>query len=760
MPVCNLSVCIIAKDEEQMLPDCLKSIKDIASEIILVDTGSQDKTIHIAESFGAKIFQTSWEQDFSKARNLAISKAKEPFILTIDADERLVNPELLIQELKMATNDTAGWLIEVLSETINASGLREKYISNLLRLFRNHPDIKFYGAIHEQISESIIKLGFKIKNTQIQFYHLGYSLSSENMQKKQIRNLEILNKVIENGENTPYNYYQRAKTYFALEKIESAENDISISIENALPKGTLKPQALNWGAMIAYKAGKIELAKIRAKKSIELLPKQTFAHFILGEIYFNEGNYGEAFEHYDAMFDTDVHAKIIGDIVIPPEDIYYKKGRTLFALKIYKNALIEFEKGLNHNPKHIPCLIGSANIAYNLKKFEEAKNILQKAYEIAPDNEDIVKYLELVNKSISKAYSGIIQKSEYSSEKDILITLSMIVKNEEKFLSGCLESVKGIVDEIVIVDTGSTDRTREIALSYNAKLYDFEWINDFSAARNEALKHSNGRWILYLDADERLSEDSRKNIRQLLMNVSEDIGGIICTLESDHSLISGKTEIHRGGYPRLFRNYGYPSISFSGRVHEQITPSILALGKSLIFSDIVIQHLGYNRSREEMEQKIKRNYSMLIQHVKEEPLNAYAWYQLGQTLAHMRLIKEAEETIKFAIESGNLSNSVYASACATLSQLTGNQKKFEEALHWAEKSLEKAPEQMYANHLKAYALMYLGRLDEAEYAFNETLRIAKKKKGVPLSGFDIVVPEEAIFKGLEELYEKRKIKAG
>lgn len=756
----ELSVCIIAKDEEQMLAECLKSINGIASEIILVDTGSEDKTIEIAYSFGAKVIQTNWEQDFSKARNLALSYASKPFILSIDADERLINPEILKHELTNASDDTGGWLIEVISETINSTGLREKYISNLLRLFRNHREIKFYGAIHEQISDSIIQLGYKIKNTQIQFHHLGYSLSPENMKKKQMRNLEILNKVIQKGENTAYNYFQRAKTHFALENLKLAEEDIAISIDNALPAGTLKPQALNWGALIAYKAGKIELAKRRAKNSVELLPKQTFAHFILGEILFNEANYGEAFEHYSAMFDTDVQAKIVGDIIFHPEDIYYKKGRALFALKMYKDALIEFEKGLQHNPRHIPCLIGSANIAYNLKKFDEAKKILDNAYEIAPDNEDVVKYLELVNKNISKIHTKVSPQISNTQAKDILITLSMIVKNEEKFLPGCLESVKDVVDEIVIVDTGSSDRTKEIALSYNAKIFDFEWVNDFAAARNEALKHCNGKWILYLDADERLSEESKKNLRQLLMNVPEDIGGIICTLESDHSLISGKSEIHRGGYPRLFRNFGYPKISFTGRVHEQITPSILALGKSLIFSDIVIHHLGYNRSREEMEQKIKRNYSMLIQHVKEEPLNAYAWYQLGQTLAHMRLIKEAEETIRFAIESGNLSNSVCASACATLAQLTGNQRKFDEALYWAEKSLEKAPEQMYATHLKAYALMYLGRYNEAENAFNETLRIARKKKGVPLSGFDIVVPEEAIFKGLEELKEKRKSKSG
>ena len=80
-----------------------------------------------------------------------------------------------------------------------------------------------------------------------------------------------------------------------------------------------------------------------------------------------------------------------------------------------------------------------------------------------------------------------------------MLTLSMIVKNEENYLGGCLESVKDIVDDIVIVDTGSTDKTIEIAEKYGAKIFHFEWVNDFSAARNFALAKSTGDWILYLD---------------------------------------------------------------------------------------------------------------------------------------------------------------------------------------------------------------------------------------------------------------------
>ncbi len=85
------------------------------------------------------------------------------------------------------------------------------------------------------------------------------------------------------------------------------------------------------------------------------------------------------------------------------------------------------------------------------------------------------------------------------------LSLCMIVKNEEKHLARCLSSVKDVADEIVIVDTGSTDKTIEIAESFSAKIFHFDWVNDFSAARNFALSKCTGDWILYLDADEELN---------------------------------------------------------------------------------------------------------------------------------------------------------------------------------------------------------------------------------------------------------------
>jgi glycosyltransferase involved in cell wall biosynthesis len=764
----DLSVCIIAKNEEEMLRDCLESIKSVADEIILVDTGSDDNTIAIAQEFGAIIYNFPWQNDFALARNESIKYATKSNILIIDADERLANPEILKSTIAQSNPETGGWLIEVKSEATRQDTSKDTYISNLLRMFRRHPEIKFTGIIHEQFLESLLQVGYKIENTELRFIHLGYSHDAESMKKKNLRNLELLDNAIASKTDHGYELYHRAKTYLGLGDLDKAERDIASCAKILNHKSATYPQALNFGAVIAYQRKNIDLSIERAKKSITIVPNQGFANFILGESYTAISDFASAFEAYKKMKEfegnTDLYARIIGDYNLPPEQLYFRLGRSLLGLKRIAEAEKHFAEGAKLNPSDTGNLVGLANCAFAKNEIKKAKTILENANSLTPGRPDILKFLSQVNAVLNpkdpadtprfrplEAQAPVVKPVV---EGKPLLTLAMIVKDEEEMLPGCLESVKGVVDEIVIVDTGSKDATVSIAEKYGAKIFHFEWIKDFAVARNESIKHANGEWILYLDADERLTEKSGPIIKNLLTRAGDDIGGFICTLESPHIQLDGETELHRGGYPRLFRNYGHPKISFKGRVHEQITPSIHALGKSIIFSDVIIEHLGYDRSREVMEGKIKRNYEMLLAHVKDEPLSGYAWFQLGQTLANMRLFEEAEKTIRFSISTGNLSNSVFASAAASLSQLVGNQKKFEEALYWAERSLEKAPDQVYALNLKAYALMYMDKATESLPLFEEILVRLDRKKSVPHTGFDIVINKKIVQHGIDESKKK------
>lgn len=757
----SLSVCLIAKNEENMIRDCLESVKDISNDIIVVDTGSIDDTKSIALEYTSKVYNYEWNDDFAAARNFCIENAKNDFILSIDCDERLINPKTLLSTLSQLDDNVGGVMVKVVSYNDKKEG-KDVFNSKMVRLFRNQPTIRFEGIIHEQVLNSILNAGYKIKDSEVEFIHEGYNHDAVTMRKKQKRNLDLLIRQSKQKPNSAYNLFQLARTYLALNDLENAEKEISKAINLSKDDDSVKPQALNYGGLIAYKNNQKELALKRALTSLSLQPNQGFANYIIGECNYDNHLHSSAINSYNAMLEAyrkeDLKAGIIGDYILPTSQIYFRLGRSNMAIGNVKEAKFNFEKGLEFNESDLNCLVGMADILNKESDYDNALFYLRKAKQLAPDKQELNHFIQVVLNSINNSQKNKVKNiaiNDLESAKPLL-TLSMIVKNEEKMLRGCLESAEKLVDEIVIVDTGSEDRTVEIAREFGAKVYHFDWINDFAAARNEALKHSNGKWILYLDADERISQFEIDKFRKSLSELSEDSGGLICTIESPHAnLTGGESDVHRGSYPRIFKNLGVDKVRFQGRVHEQISPSLKENNLKLLQSDIIIYHLGYDQSREIMEGKIERNYKMLLQHVREEPTNGYAWYQLGQTLGHMNLKKEAEETIKFALKCGNLSPMIEASASASLSQFTGNDKRFEEALKWANHSLNLVPNSLYAMNLRAYSLLHLGKFDEAEKEFEKTLELKSKfYSNAPTSGYDVDIPKSVIEDGLNKARNK------
>lgn len=223
-----------------------------------------------------------------------------------------------------------------------------------------------------------------------------------------------------------------------------------------------------------------------------------------------------------------------------------------------------------------------------------------------------------------------------------MLSLCMIVKNEEKHLARCLSSVKDVVDEIVIVDTGSSDRTIEIAESFDAKIFHFDWINDFSAARNYSLCKCSGSWILYLDADEELNPNS---VVELLSYKTHTPAGVYCTVKS-----IGTSDVNGNvmRYPRLFANV--PGIEFIGKVHEQIIDSLRNNKLPLIDSEIEIIHHGYAVDDDSLKQKKERNLELLLSSDSNKA-NAYDKLKLIQTLISLHRYDEAESRLNKLITS-------------------------------------------------------------------------------------------------------------
>lgn len=251
------------------------------------------------------------------------------------------------------------------------------------------------------------------------------------------------------------------------------------------------------------------------------------------------------------------------------------------------------------------------------------------------------------------------------------LTLSMIVKNEEKYLRECLESVQGIADEIVVVDTGSTDGTLSIAADFDAKIYQFDWINDFSAARNFALSKSTGNWILYLDADERLDNKSKDELLNIVQN--EKTIGVNCTINNIDEVRNNPKLMK---YVRLFKNSD--SIRFSGKAHEQIESSLIENNYEIKNSTIEIIHLGYNVSIEELKIKAERNLELMLSEYKKKP-TSYLSFQIANSYS---ILEDDMNKLRFYKEALNDSflKKEYKSICYVhLADYEMRQKNFEKA---------------------------------------------------------------------------------
>ncbi|KIQ95156.1 SPBc2 prophage-derived glycosyltransferase SunS [Anoxybacillus thermarum] len=206
------------------------------------------------------------------------------------------------------------------------------------------------------------------------------------------------------------------------------------------------------------------------------------------------------------------------------------------------------------------------------------------------------------------------------------VALVMIVKNEEKHLARCLRSVHKIVDDIVIVDTGSTDGTKSIAYSFGAKVFDFEWANDFSAARNYALMQSTCDWNLVLDADEYIVNDCKSIIRHFIETNERAIGRIKMVNEF---IQNGERRYAQSYLSRLLPK----GVTYVGKVHEQVDSPFPRQN-----IDVEVYHDGYVHTN-----KTERNLDLLLQELQQHPTDDYVLYQVGKQYKLLQQFNMAEK---------------------------------------------------------------------------------------------------------------------
>jgi tetratricopeptide (TPR) repeat protein len=251
----------------------------------------------------------------------------------------------------------------------------------------------------------------------------------------------------------------------------------------------------------------------------------------------------------------------------------------------------------------------------------------------------------------------------------------MIVKNEESNLPTCLESVAGLTDEIIVVDTGSTDATREIATRFGARVFDFPWIDSFAAARNESLQHATGKWIFWLDADDRLDPENRKRLRALFDRLPDSNVGYVmkCLCLPDPRSQSSTIVDH----VRLFRNK--LELRWEFRVHEQILPSMRRAGHKILWSDVVIRHVGY-QDTELRQRNLQRDLRLLHLENAERPDHPFTLFNLGSIAQELGRTEEALPLLQRSLELSAPLDSITRKLYALLAQCHRQLDHTEEAL--------------------------------------------------------------------------------
>ncbi|HLG24777.1 MAG TPA: tetratricopeptide repeat protein [Candidatus Nanoarchaeia archaeon] len=306
----TISLCMIVKDEQDNLSRCVDSVKSIVDEIIIVDTGSRDKTKEIAKKLGAKVIDYKWQDDFSAARNESLKHATKDWILTLDADE-LVSKEslqlikesikdekadgfLIIQKNYTNNTKTAGFITDSLKAEKNS--YPGWFGSAIVRLFRNNRGFEFEGTVHELVEPSIESKKGLIKPSNIIISNFG-NTDVEVLKKKHLFYLELCKK---KAKNTP-----SSKTCHEL-------------------------------GVLFRENGKISDASNAFKKSLSLEPKNSDALFELGVINENEGNYDGAISNYTES----LRIKKDSTAFLNLGTCYFKKGMLKEAKRNLSKAII------------------------------------------------------------------------------------------------------------------------------------------------------------------------------------------------------------------------------------------------------------------------------------------------------------------------------------------------------------------------------------------------------------------------------------
>jgi glycosyltransferase involved in cell wall biosynthesis len=670
-PPGTLTVAMIVKNEAKNIREAVESFRPIADEIVVYDTGSTDGTQDILASLGVRWIQGEWRGDFAWARNRSIEAARCAWVLWMDADDRIPADQVEnFRKLKTAPLDRAFGF-----QVINTQGglpLGGRFMQ--LRMFPNHPALRFRYKVHEQLLHAVAKLGLHTFWTETTLHHTGYE-DPELKQKKALRNLLLLEEDPERVAREPSLAMAIGDSYYILgeyEKgIEAYKRAMAMPDCEAINRDIYRELPACIGQGYA-RLGRREEALAWFDKTIALQPDKHEAYFHKAQCLMEMGRAREAEPLYAKLASMPVSFTTTSNQydLIQIYSRYYlarfacergeiarargmletllgKYPQVVEAWQLLGNCRLaqgdlaaaerDWARALALNPTALPDLHAQRlALLRQLDRREDFRAALQAARTALPQRRfpewDDLSPADAAGPTASPAagsspgpsapsaagpapapsasrpagsapgpsapaqsgsarpaQSGSARPAQSGSARPAL-SLCMIVKNESGNLPACLESARGLADELIVVDTGSDDGTQEIARRHGAKLIQSDWTGDFSRARNLSLDAATGRWILWLDADDRLLDEDKRAIRALAGG-DPDLAPKAYGLRVKNSRDGGLTGSVFNQI-RVFPNR--PDLRFRAPVHEQILPAIEAAGIPVEYLPARILHTGYS----------------------------------------------------------------------------------------------------------------------------------------------------------------------
>lgn len=347
-----LSLCMIVKDEEEMLPRCLKSVEGVVDEMIVIDTGSTDKTVEIAKSMGARVYPCRWDHDFSRARNVSIERARGEWILFLDADEEIHPDDRGLIRPLLADAEASGYLMAVESRMDHS--VEKDYA---LRLFRSHHEHYFVGSFHEQIGSSILTANpqAQFHRTGIRILHYGYTSEVMKKKNKSVRNLEMTLAELNKRPNDGFLRFCVAQAYLGRENpdtsaVQEAITHLRIAIQLSDPKAMWGPRMYKLLAVALEASGQTNEALEALVEGILLYKGSAELYYLQAKIFEKMGKWERAVGSYMHCLEVDQMNQLNGlGPEIEPSELHFVLGRIFEIKHNDAKAIEEYKKSIESN---------------------------------------------------------------------------------------------------------------------------------------------------------------------------------------------------------------------------------------------------------------------------------------------------------------------------------------------------------------------------------------------------------------------------